>query len=161
MNEHIEQAIEQFRNQAGRYRRTKRYYAGEHNLNFASEKFVNTFGELFREFALNLCPAIVDAMKDKLKITGFGVSDLKVANRAGSDRAGSLNSRMDKGALTYVRATDAIDRIWRANRMAIRAGEIHKEALKNGDAYVIVWPGADGTVQIFPNAAETCASATR
>ena len=33
---------------------------------------------------------------------------------------------------------------------------MHKEALKNGDAYVIVWPGADGSVQIFPNSAETC-----
>ncbi|MCW5957399.1 MAG: phage portal protein [Pyrinomonadaceae bacterium] len=136
MNETIEVAIEQFRNQAGRYRRSSRYYAGEHSLSFATEKFANTFGDLFREFALNLCPAVCDAIKDKLKITGFGVRSEE------RDRSRTLSADVNE--------------IWRANRMAIRAGEVHKEALKNGDAYVIVWPAADGTVQIFPNSAETC-----
>jgi hypothetical protein len=31
----------------------------------------NAFGSLFREFALNLCPAVVDAVREKLKITSF------------------------------------------------------------------------------------------
>ena len=136
MNETIELAIEQFRNQAGRYRRSSRYYAGEHSLSFATEKFANTFGDLFREFALNLCPAVCDAIKDKLKISGFGVRSEE------RDKSRTLSADVNE--------------IWRANRMAIRAGEVHKEALKNGDAYVIVWPAADGTVQIFPNSAETC-----
>jgi len=136
MNETIELAIEQFRNNAGRYRRSSRYYAGEHSLSFATEKFANTFGDLFREFALNLCPAVCDAIKDKLKITGFGVRSEE------RDKSRTLSADVNE--------------IWRANRMAIRAGEVHKEALKNGDAYVIVWPAADGTVQIFPNTAETC-----
>lgn len=136
MNETIEVAIEQFRNQAGRYRRSSRYYAGEHSLSFATEKFANTFGDLFREFALNLCPAVCDAIKDKLKITGFGVRSEE------RDRSRTLSADVNE--------------IWRANRMAIRAGEVHKEALKNGDAYVIVWPAADGAVQIFPNSVETC-----
>lgn len=150
MNENIELAIEQFRNNAGRYRRSSRYYAGEHSLSFATEKFANTFGDLFREFALNLCPAVCDAIKDKLKITGFGV-----------ERVSELPPQRQRNAATFQLAggepvSYAIDKIWRANRMAIRAGEVHKEALKNGDAYVIVWPAADGTVQIFPNSAETC-----
>ena len=136
MNETIELAIEQFRNNAGRYRRSSRYYAGEHSLSFATEKFANTFGDLFREFALNLCPAVCDAIKDKLKITGFSVRSEE------RDKSRTLSADVNE--------------IWRANRMAIRAGEVHKEALKNGDAYVIVWPAADGTVQIFPNTAETC-----
>ena len=136
MNETIEVAIEQFRNQAGRYRRSSRYYAGEHSLSFATEKFANTFGDLFREFALNLCPAVCDAIKDKLKISGFGVRSEE------RDKSRTLSADVNE--------------IWRANRMAIRSGEVHKEALKNGDAYVIVWPAADGTVQIFPNSAETC-----
>lgn len=37
--------------------------------------------------------------------------------------------------------------------MAVRAGEIHKEALKNGDAYAIVWPDGSGTARIFPQRA--------
>ena len=36
-----------------------------------------------------------------------------------------------------------------------RAGEIHKEALKNGDAYAIVWPDADGNAAIYPNRASS------
>ena len=76
MNEKLEQAIEQLRVTAGRYRRARRYYAGLHDLSFATEKFANTFGEMFREFALNLCPAVVDATRDKLKIKGFGIDSM-------------------------------------------------------------------------------------
>jgi len=149
MNQQIEHAIEQFRNQAGRYRRTKRYYSGEHNLNFATEKFANTFGDLFREFALNLCPAVVDAMRDKLKITGFGIDSV----RSGSAR--SPIAAADKNAVDSSLSSE-IDAIWRRNRMAVRSGEVHKEVLRCGDAYLIVWPGEDSRVRIFPNSAETC-----
>ena len=70
----IEQAIKNLRTSAIRYDKPDRYYRGDHDLAFATAKFENTFGSLFREFALNLCPAICDAVRDKLKITGFSVS---------------------------------------------------------------------------------------
>src|SRR6476469_4355927 len=78
MNQHISQAIEQFRASAARYAKTERYYRGDHDLAFATEKFANTFGQLFREFAMNLCPAICDAVRDKLRVTGFSVADVSV-----------------------------------------------------------------------------------
>ena len=71
MNNHIEQALADLRNRALKYERPERYYNGEHDLKFATEKFENTFGTLFREFALNLCPVVCDAVRDKLRITGF------------------------------------------------------------------------------------------
>ena len=37
--------------------------------------------------------------------------------------------------------------------MQQRAGEIHKEALKNGDAYAIVWFDPNGEVTIYPQRA--------
>jgi hypothetical protein len=40
--------------------------------------------------------------------------------------------------------------------MDIRAGEIHKEALKNGDAYAVVWFAPTGEVTIYPQRAESC-----
>ena len=129
MNTDIEQAIESLRANQTRYDKTERYHRGEHNLMFATEKFQNTFGSLFREFAMNLCPAICDAVKDKLKITEFRVE-------SGTSALGSR-----------------AERIWQKNRMATRAGEVHKEALKNGDAYAIVWPDADGEPIIYPNKA--------
>ncbi len=155
MNIQIEQAIEQFRTNTQRYSKSERYYRGEHNLSFASEKFQNTFGSLFREFAMNLCPAICDAVKDKLKVTGFGV------DAVGAPRVSSPTVK--EGALANARATDtlryAADRIWQNNRMATRSGEIHKEALKNGDAYAIVWPNVDGEVTIYPHKAANIAIA--
>ena len=149
MNIHIEQALHNFRTNGARYQRFDRYYNGDHDLAFASAKFENTFGSLFREFALNLCPAVCDAVADKLKIEGFSVSSPRV----------SKGARDDEGALTDVPATDTaaeLDTIWHRNRMDARAGEVHREALKNGDAYVIVWPDADGNVAIFPNSAANC-----
>jgi hypothetical protein len=150
MNMHIEQALFNFRTNGGKYSRAERYYNGDHDLAFASAKFENTFGSLFREFALNLCPAICDAVRDKLKIEGFSVSVSRPRVNKGSSQVG--------GALTHVRATDTetTDMIWHRNRMYARSGEVHKEALKNGDAYLIVWPDGDGNASIFPNAAPSC-----
>lgn len=37
--------------------------------------------------------------------------------------------------------------------MATRAGEVHKEALKTGDAYLIVWPDDLGRACLYPNRA--------
>jgi hypothetical protein len=136
MNEYIEKAVEIFRKNSGRYRHTKRYYAGEHNLSFATNKFSNTFGDLFREFALNMCPAIVDSTRDKLKILGFSVRNAAGENAPMLDRV--------------------IEKIWHDNHLRQRAGELHKEILKNGDGYLLVWPSATGGVQVVPNAAESC-----
>jgi len=142
MNIHIEQALSNFRTNGGRYSRAERYYNGDHDLAFASAKFENTFGSLFREFALNLCPAICDAVRDKLKIEGFSVfskSDAFTRSESGTAEAVTLT-----------------DEIWHRNRMDARAGEVHKEALKNGDAFVIVWPDGGGNASIFPNTAASC-----
>ena len=150
----LEQAIEKLRVQAGRYRRARRYYAGLHDLSFATEKFANTFGEMFREFALNLCPAVVDATRDKLKVKGFGIAGLgskSLEPQRRRDSEGFSRESVEGGRII----SDLVMSIWRANKMAIRAGELHKEALRCGDAYVIVWPGANGEVQIVPNAADT------
>src|SRR3982751_6038281 len=83
MNKDIEQAITQLRSNAARYAKPERYYNGDHDLAFATEKFQNTFGTLFREFALNLCPVICDAVRDKLRVTGFSVESEPAALVAG------------------------------------------------------------------------------
>lgn len=132
MNTDIEIALKNFRASSEKYRKAERYYKGDHDLAFATEKFKNAFGSMFREFALNLCPAVCDAVRDKLKVREF---------------------RVEQGAADA--PADAW-RIWQANRMGKRSGEVHKEAVKNGDAYVIVWPNARGEVTIYPNKAGMC-----
>jgi len=71
MNKDIEKAIDDLRRSASRYEKPERYYNGDHDLRFATDKFENAFGSLFREFALNLCPVVCDAVRDKLRITSF------------------------------------------------------------------------------------------
>jgi hypothetical protein len=133
INPDIEAAVNKLKIQATAYDKASNYYDGTHELRFASEKFKNTFGSLFKEFALNLCPAVVDAVKDKLVINGFRVEE------------GSPTAPVDAW------------KIWQDNSMTNRAGEVHTEAVKNGDAYVIVWPNKEGEVTIYPNEARSCA----
>src|SRR5258708_8607324 len=127
MNKDIEQALTNFRVAAGRYAKTERYYDGDHDLAFATEKFQNAFGTLFREFALNLCPVICDAVRDKLRVTGFSLEAALSSLR-------SPVSQGDANSTNSMNSTNSATRsIWLRNRMATRSGEIHKEALKNGD----------------------------
>lgn len=162
-NKYIDHAIDAFRRQNVRYAKAERYYAGQHDLAFATEKFLTAFGSLFREFALNLCPAVCDAVRDKLRITGFSIE---------AGIAGSLACKPASRGLTIEgihepnaggtgvagggACAPSLRRIWNANRMRTRAGEVHKEALKCGDAYVIVWPNAAGDATLYPNRAANC-----
>src|SRR3954451_17194760 len=122
-NKYIDEAIDAFRRQGVGYAKSERYYAGRHDLAFATEKFLSTFGTLFREFAMNLCPAICDAVRDKLKISGFGIN---------AGMRASLPARVGRGAddLSRDEAREAgslrsqLDHIWFRNRMQQRAGEI-------------------------------------
>lgn len=138
MKQHIEEFLHNFRAAAPRYAKYERYYRGDHDLAFATEKFANTFGSLFREFALNLCPVICDAVRDKLLIREIAAD------------------KNDDGRSSGI--TSAAAEIWGRNRMTIRSAEVHREALLNGDAYVIVWPDADGKASIHPNRAAFCSA---
>ena len=128
----LEKALKQLKENQLKYQKTERYYRGDHDLAFASEKFKNAFGTLFREFSLNLCPAVCDAVRDKLKIKNF---------------------KVEKGQESI--AADAW-KLWQQNRMGVRAGEIHKEALKNGDAYLMVWVDPQKRVTMYPQKASAC-----
>lgn len=132
LNPDIKKALERFRERANAYAKTERYYGGDHDLAYATAKFENAFGKLFREFAMNLCPAVVDAVRDKLVVTEFRIEEGETA------------------------AADLAWKIWQKNRMEIRSGEVHKEAAKQGDAYVMVWVNDKGDVTIYPNKAATC-----
>ncbi len=150
MNKHIHQAIYDLKTRSIRYEKYERYYNGDHDLAFATEKFENTFGNLFREFALNLCPVICDAVRDKLRVTGFSGDD--DGARTSMPAAAITPSPADKGS----RVPDTVSKtrsIWSRNRMGTRAGEVHKEALKCGDAYMIVWRNAKGQAVLYPNRA--------
>lgn len=104
-----------------------RYYAGDHNLLFASKKFLETFGDTFRAHVENLARVPLDVLVDLLQIEGFAIR--------GGDEAS-----VDAGE------------IWRRNRMEERAGQVHKNTALFGESYVICWPDAEtGEAVIYPN----------
>jgi hypothetical protein len=155
----LELTIQNLRVNALRYDKPERYYRGEHDLSFATEKFENAFGSLFREFALNLCPAIVDAVRDKLKIEGFSIGSLGMPAAVVRDERSAPPATAggtDTNPAVAAELHAAIDTIWQKNRLDLSAEEIHLEALKTGDAYAIVWPDAAGGVTIYPQRARFC-----
>src|ERR1700759_3007602 len=95
------------------YQLAEDYYSGKHKLVYATEAFRTEFGKLFENFSENLCQGVVDAVRDRLKLTGF------------------------TPAATDVASSDRLDEIWRINRMDLRANEVHVDALTCGDAYLI------------------------
>jgi len=149
MNNDLEQAISRLRSNADKYARPERYYNGDHDLAFATEKFQNAFGTLFREFALNLCPVICDAVRDKLRVTGFSVDSIGKVISMPERRHDALQVA-DTDSLQ-----SAVNTIWLRNRMGIRAGEVHKEALKCGDAYILVWLDENGEAALYPHKASS------
>lgn len=128
-------ALLDFRTRRPDYELYEDYFDGKHRMAFATEKFRTAFGHLFATFADNVCPAIVEPVADRLEVKGFTVED-------GPEQA-----------------ADAAWDIWQGNRMDQRSGEVHLEALRAGDAYVIVWPdgtpGRDNEPIIYPQQAKT------
>ena len=114
----LQWAEQAFRDQSlnTRYDTYRDYVEGKHNLAFATAKYAQVFGAMFADFNYNRCGVVIDSHADRLQVERFIVE----AGGA-SETAGDL---------------------WRRNRMDGRAGEIHKAALRDGDAYVVVWPEA-------------------
>lgn len=137
-----------------RYRQYYNYYNGDHDLRFATFKFRSTFGQLVKEFAENMCPAVVDSLQERLKIWGFE-----------STAAELKTEQVDvpfPGAPAHTRVTkvdpygESLWDIWNRNLMQAKSTEVHTEALKTGDAYVIVWPNDQMEATIWPQEACEC-----
>lgn len=90
----------------------ERYYAGDHRLAFATSRFRETFGALFKAFADNWCALVVDASVERLAVEGF---------RFGEDEA-----------------DDEAWAIWQANELDAQSKLGFTEAGKCGEAYLLV-----------------------
>ena len=128
-NTDIKWALEQFQARARAYDLAASYYDGKHRFMAASERFRQSFDLLFTRLSCNLCPAVVDAVRDRLKLTGF-----------------TAEQQSDE-------ITNSILAVQRFNRFDVRAGRVHLNSLKLGDAYVIVWPDKDNNPVFYPNEA--------
>jgi hypothetical protein len=99
------------------------YYEGDHRLAFAMAKYRQAFGDLFDAFASNWCKLVPDVTVERLRIDGF---------RFGGDRQG------DRDAW----------RIWQANGLDADSVLAHTEAVKCGEAALLVQPGGGNVPSI-------------
>lgn len=104
----------------------KRYDEGDHRLNFATEKFRNTFGDLFSEFADNLCDDVLNGITDRLQISSWG-------STANTDKA----------------LAEAVEAVWTRNRGDSRLGAVHRNAFRDGDGFALVETGKDQKSRIW------------
>lgn len=100
--------------------KTANYYDGAHNLAFASEKFLEAFGGLFRAFADNWCGVVANAVEERMKVQGF---------------------RVDK----EVKADESAHRLWMENELDLQSGMGHLDGLVSGAFFVTCWPSELGT----------------
>lgn len=94
------------------------YYDGRHPLLFATDRFIEAFGDRLSAYADNFTARVVDVVAERLYVDGF---------RFGDDEA----------------AADEAWRIWQDNQMDRESSLLFREALVKREASIIVWAGED------------------
>ncbi len=120
----IKTALEKINARRARYQEFYDYYGGKHALNFASEKFKNKFGRRLQKLRENLCKIVVTAPASRLEVINFLADKKNTENPAW--------------------------KLWKQSKMPLHSGAIHREAIKTGDAYVLVWKDQKGKVRFYP-----------
>jgi len=123
VNADLDWAIEDVRRRLPDYRLFIDYDEGRHRLLFATDKYRNTFGDLFREFADNLCDDVVDGITDRLQITSWASSDQGV--------------------------NAAADAVWTRNQGEARTGAVHRNGFREGDGFTIVQTDQENRARIY------------
>lgn len=108
----------------------ERYYTGDQPLSFATAKFREAFGGLFKAAAVNWCPLVIAAVSERLRVEGF-----RTPSATGGD--------------------DRMWELWQANFMDAESLIAHTEAFKFGRSYVSVTESeTDGEAQIVVESAK-------
>ena len=127
----LNETVAEIRKQAAQIARFYRYYNGDHDINFASEKFNNKFGERLQKLHDNLCKAVVNAPASRLEVLDFGSDVLNIGDDAW--------------------------KIWRRNFMPRCERDVYREAFRTGSAFVTVWPNRKTRAAgIYPQRASEC-----
>lgn len=110
------------------YTKYEDYYIGDHPLVFATTKWEDTFGTVFEEFSDNWCQVVVDAVVQRMEITGWRSEDSKEDAKQA-------------------------EAVWDDNNLEVEEDDLHTQTLVKGDGYLMVQqdPENEGKAQIFYN----------
>lgn len=139
------------------------YYDGKQRVAFATNAFKTKFGQVFQGYSENMCAGIVDALSDRLEITGFKSSEAVTTIEDVQDPAVQVAQSVSgvqmptrKRVVINDPLGEAALEIWRQNNMEMKSTEVHTEALKAGDGYVIVWPDENMYPALWPQLSLQC-----
>lgn len=113
----LDWAVTAFNESISEYERYEAYYVGDHELEYATDRWKDTFGTEFEEFADNWCGVVVDAVASRLVITGWDTDD-------------------DTGDEIKRAAQD----IWDRNELTAEELDLYTGTVSKGDGYLLVWP---------------------
>lgn len=106
------------------YETARQYYEGAVEEVFFDRRIRHALKRTGDHFRLNFAATPVNAVNNRLEIASVS---------AISEQAGSY-----------------LDKVWASNELELEVGQVHKNALVYGDAYLVLWPYEDG-FQIFYN----------
>lgn len=121
----IAEAIDDATLHAGDYDLYRDYDAGQHRARFASDAFKSNYEWIIQAGVVNMCPRIVSSFADLVRIESWSGTD--------ADRAPEIADQVDLDSVLA---------------MAVR------EAYTTGDAYLNVWPTADGELRVWAHKAD-------
>lgn len=124
----IDWALDAFAARTEHYALYARYLEGDHRRFWRIKDGDGEFAGFLRRVSYNFCPRVVGALADRLKLTGF-VANSPVAADEGTAMA-AWNT-------------------WEDRRLARYANTIHTYAVGHGDAYLLIWPDANGRSQFY------------
>jgi hypothetical protein len=108
------------------------YLRGLHRPVVATQAYEHAFRDLLARTAANVCPAVVRALTDRLKIVGFSPHD----------------DTQDEASAT------AAWQFYQDRRLARVANYAHGRAVGLGDAYLVVWPDRAGKAHVYAHGGE-------
>lgn len=110
------------------YEKAESMYCGEVDEVFASTRIKRILNDSSTEYRINLARRVVDAVLDRVRILTISIPD----NPDGTRRL--------------------IEEFWTPNRVARLVKQVHRGALKFGDAYLFVWDGeTDNSARAYYN----------
>jgi hypothetical protein len=123
-------AVNQILDKRSDYDTAQEYYEGAVEEVFASTSVRRALKKTGDHFRLNFAATPVNAVNNRLEIASVS---------AISEQAGSY-----------------LDKVWATNELQLEIGQVHKNALVYGDAYLVLWPFEDGFQVFYNSPKNTC-----
>lgn len=106
------------------------YYRGKQPLIYTAKRLRAIFKNMDAYFAENWCAVVIDAVKERIELAELKLEDTS--------------------------AHAVLDTLWLENEMNLESDEVHTAALVCGEAFVVVWPDAEGQPRAFYNDPRLC-----